>query len=67
MTKVGTSHFQSLKAARSYYNKQGYDKEYVQDAIAEGAIVIGKPPLKADERLSVEDGRYAKLILEKRK
>ncbi len=62
-TSYGTSYFTSRSAAIRYYKDYGYDdvKAAVARKIREGEIHIGKPPLKAGQRLTTVDGgkRYA--------
>jgi hypothetical protein len=62
-TTYGTSHFTSRSAAVRYYKGYGYDdvKAAVAAKIKDGEIHIGKPPLKAGQRLTTVDGgkRYA--------
>lgn len=63
MTRTGTSYFVSEKAAIRYYRPYGYRNaaETVRRKLAEGEIHIGKPQLKAGERLVIVDNgtRYA--------
>ena len=58
MTTYGTSHFLSRTAAMRYYSAYGYDNlgAAVDRKIAEGEISIGKPLVKAGERLKLIDG-----------
>jgi len=52
-TYVGTAYYRSLAEAKKAY----YDE--ADEALAEGRILIGKPPLKEGEKLGVySDGRY---------
>ncbi len=64
--RYGTSYFVSRAAAIRYYRDYGYDN--VADAVArklrEGEIHIGKPPLKAGQRLGVTDGGKRYEIIE---
>jgi hypothetical protein len=66
MTTFGTSHFVSRRAAIAYYRSQGYcdAAAAVDDNIKTGAITIGPPTAKADERVWVnhEEGRYMKSV-----
>jgi hypothetical protein len=59
----GTSHFVSRGAAERYYKDYDYDdtKAAVARKIRDGEIHIGKPRVKAGERLTTVDGgkRYA--------
>lgn len=62
MTITGTSHFVSREAAIRYYTPYEYPiaAEAVDAKIAGDEIHIGKPALKAGERLLIIDGgRYA--------
>ncbi len=63
MSWWGTSYFVSRSAAERYYKSQGYDdaKETVRDKIRSGDIHIGRPPVKAGQRVITVDGgkRYA--------
>jgi hypothetical protein len=52
----GTSYFTSLSAAKRYYKPYGYDESDVKRKIREGEIHVGKPVLKAGERLGTTDG-----------
>jgi len=56
-TRYGTHHFIDLNAAYKYY---GFNKGAVNQKIAEHEIEIGKPIVKANERLLVnrDEGRY---------
>lgn len=55
---IGTSHFQTRRAADLYYQRQGYDDAEMQ--IREGLIHIGVPNIAAGESLSIiaDEGRY---------
>ena len=57
----GTSYFASLSAAVRYYKAYGEDRADVERKVAEGSIHIGRPPLKAGDKLTLIDGgtRYA--------
>ena len=59
---IGTNHFTSHYAAVNYYRGYGYGaqtNQAVSNKIREGEIVIGKPPLKEGETLSIIDNcRY---------
>ncbi len=57
----GTSHFTTRSAAIRYYKDYGDNAQDVDRKIAEGLIHIGKPVLKAGQRLTLIDGgkRYA--------
>lgn len=59
-TKTGTCHFPSLAHALKYYRPYfgGGTLEEVKGKIRDGAIFIGKPPIKEGESLSIEDCRY---------
>ena len=58
MTRWGTSHFVSYRAARSYYQDQCVWLGAFKRKLASGEIHIGKPSLKSGERLVViDDGR----------
>lgn len=54
----GTSYFVSMAAAVRYYKDYHYSdtKAAVLRKLSEGEIHIGKPPLKAGERLGTTDG-----------
>ena len=58
--RYGTSHFISKSAAIRYYRQYHYDDTVmaVEAKIASGEIHIGKPRLKDNERLIIEDNRY---------
>jgi predicted RNA methylase len=55
---IGTSYFQTRRAADRYYQRQGYDDAELQ--IREGLIRIGVPEIAAGESLSIiaDEGRY---------
>lgn len=55
-TTWGTAYFTSLSAAVRYYKDYGEDKSDVQHKIREGLIHVGRPPLKAGQRLGLTDG-----------
>lgn len=61
MSRVGTSHFVSLRAAARYYKGQNENRRDVERKLREGLIHIGPPEIKAGERLEVIDNgtRYA--------
>jgi hypothetical protein len=53
MIRIGTSNYRSEAEAKRAYGK-GYD-----DAVKEGRITVGKPPVKDGEKLLVDaQGRY---------
>ncbi len=59
MLRVGTHHFVDRKAAVKYYKTCGEDAKAVTKKIKDGAICIGIPPVKENERfVTDEDGRY---------
>ena len=59
MTRWGTSHFESLAAAESYYRCYGITKDNVGLKITDGEIHVGKPEVKEGQRLGLdEDRRY---------
>jgi hypothetical protein len=59
MTRYGTSHFVSEKAAFEYFLPYGYDAQAVKGKITSGDIHIGKPEYKPYIRYTVDtDGRY---------
>lgn len=56
---IGTSYFESKRAAIRYFRYEEATSEDIGRKLAEGSIHIGKPELKSDETLSVDsDGRY---------
>ena len=58
-TTTGTAYFLNRQAANRYYKGQGYDLEYVQDALDEGRIFVGKKPKLRDKQfLVIDDGQY---------
>jgi hypothetical protein len=60
--RYGTSYFTSTPAAFRYYKRHGgFSKDIVERKFACGEIHIGKPPLKAGQRLVLIDKgiRYA--------
>lgn len=64
----GTSYFTSKGAAVRYYKDYEGDLESAKHAVEiklrEGSIHIGKPPLKAGQRLSTTDGGKRYMIVE---
>jgi hypothetical protein len=57
--RYGTSHFENIGAARSYYLRMRYTLEDVQRKIDEGEISIGAPKLPPGATLKLdEDRRY---------
>lgn len=59
--KIGTSYFISRRAAEKYYKDYDYDdvKSAVDRKLSDGEIHIGKPDIKAGERLEINnEGRY---------
>lgn len=57
--KFGTSWFATERSAQRYYGRIGYSGAHVAAMVEEGAIHIGKPPLKADETAELDrDGRW---------
>lgn len=59
VTKTGTNHFTSEKAARWYYARQGLDAYEVSDMVATGAIAVGKPDTaKGTKAVADHEGRY---------
>ncbi len=58
MLRVGTHHFVDRKAAVRYYKTCGEDAKAVTKRIKDGAICIGEPAVKENEKLILEDGRY---------
>ena len=59
--KTGTSHFVGYNAALRYFAYENATDTDIDRKIAEGLIHIGKPALKAGQKLSIiDDGtRYA--------
>ena len=64
----GTSYFVSKSAAARYYKDYEGDlesaKHAVETKLREGSIHIGRPPLKAGQRLSTTDGGKRYMIVE---
>lgn len=58
--RIGTSYFPHINAARRYYAPYGFDNEGVYAKIKAGEIHIGKPDVKAGQRvyLNESEGRY---------
>lgn len=52
-TYTETSHFVSFGAAYRYYLPYGYSAKDVERKIKEGDISVGKPTLKAGQRLMI--------------
>jgi hypothetical protein len=64
-TSYGTSYFVSRGAAERYYRDYEDDaKRAVARKVAAGEIHIGKPPLKAGQRLTTTDGGKRYMIIE---
>lgn len=61
MIRIGTSHFTSIRGAQAYYVPYGCKLLDVMTKIRSGEIHIGKPELKAGQRLEIIDNgtRYA--------
>lgn len=59
-TTVGTSYFPTRSNAVRYYREQGFEDPsgYVETSLKDGAIHIGKPPMKPGQTLSISDCRY---------
>jgi hypothetical protein len=57
MTITGTSHFVSFQTAVRYYRPYGYENtvETVKRKLLEGEIHIGRPEVKAGDRLILLD------------
>ena len=67
---IGTSHFMSFEAAMRYYaayegitrmtpKNRAYMRDIVQHKLDAGEIHMGRPEVKAGERVSInEEGRY---------
>ncbi len=53
---IGTSYFITRTAANEYYAEYGEEPIRVSHKLLAGEIHIGKPPLKANERLVMLDG-----------
>lgn len=63
---IGTCYFPSRNSAIHYYKSQLFDAIEVDRKIAEGEIIIGKPPVNRDQFLLVnKEGRY--VLCEKEK
>ena len=54
-SQTGTHHFINLKAVENYYGKTD-----AKIKLQEGAVCIGKPEIKEDQKLFIdrEEGRY---------
>lgn len=59
-TRIGTAHFASIAAARSYYAGQGFDAADVLDKLEAGEIHIGPPEGKPGDRIHLDqsEGRF---------
>lgn len=56
---IGTSCFVSMRAAKSYYARQGFGECEVKEKLARREIRLGPPNLKAGQRFRVNaEGRY---------
>jgi hypothetical protein len=57
--KYGTNYFITYTSARNYYATLGFNRGDVDNKINEREIFIGRPKLKSNESLMVdEDGRF---------
>lgn len=58
--KIGTNCFITRKSAVLYYRNYGDNSKAVDQKIKEKEIIIGKPALKAGEKLitDMNEGRY---------
>lgn len=58
MTRYGTAHFITRRAALAYYRAQGFRAADIDQKLTDGEIHIGPPTVKPGERLDVDGGRY---------
>ena len=58
--KHGTSHFVTREAAIRYFSAQCYTRLSIDEKFKTGEIKVGKPELKAGEKLFIikSEGRY---------
>lgn len=55
---IGTCNFVNRAAAYRWYAGNNIDESQVEQLIAEGNVIIGKPEIEDDEYLTTQNGRY---------
>jgi len=55
---IGTACFRSHEELIKYFEKEGNNKESIQEYINEGLVKVGFPPEVDSSRLQVVEGRF---------